>query len=79
VIALNEKAFRRVQSPLGPGDSRTVQQAASLAMAYKAVARAQRDAGRHQEALGSYRRAMTIQEDLVKRRPEMSSALFSSL
>ena len=72
VIALNEKEFRRVQSPLGPGDSRTLQRAANLAMAYKAVARAQRDAGRHQEALGPYRRAVTIQEDLVKRRPEMA-------
>ncbi len=72
VIALNEKEFRRVQSPLGPGDSRTLQRAANLAMAYKAVARAQRDAGRHQEALDPYRRAVTIQEDLVKRRPEMA-------
>jgi tetratricopeptide (TPR) repeat protein len=71
VIALNEKELRRVQSPLDPGDSRTLQRAANLAMAYKAVARAQRDAGRHQEALDSYRRAVTIQEDLVKRRPEM--------
>ena len=73
VIAINEKEFRRVQSPFGPDDPRTLQRAASLAMAYKAVARAQRDAGRHQEALGSYRRAVTIQEDLIKRRPEMAS------
>ena len=51
VIALNEKEFRRVQSPLGTGDSRNLQRAANLAMAFKAVARAQRDAGRHQEAL----------------------------
>jgi tetratricopeptide (TPR) repeat protein len=72
VIALNEKEFRRVQSALGPGDSRTLQRAANLAMAYKAVARAQRDAGRHQKALDPYRRAVTIQEDLVKRRPEMA-------
>jgi eukaryotic-like serine/threonine-protein kinase len=72
VIALNEKEFRRVQLPFGPGDSRTLQRAANLAMAYKAVARAQRDAGRHQEALDPYRRAVTIQEDLVKRRPEMA-------
>src|SRR5262249_47490859 len=72
VIALNEKEFRRDQSPLGPGDSRTLQRAANLAMAYKAVARAQRDAGRHQEALDPYRRAVAIQEDLVKRRPEMA-------
>jgi tetratricopeptide (TPR) repeat protein len=72
VIALNEKELRRAQSPLGPGDSRALQRAANLAMAYKAVARAQRDAGRHQEALDPYRRAVAIQEDLVKRRPEMA-------
>ena len=72
VIALNEKEFRRVQSPFGPEDPRTLQRAANLAMAYKAVGRAQRDGGRYQEALGSYRRAVTIQEDLVKRRPEMA-------
>ena len=72
VIALNEKEFKRVQSPLRAGDPRTLQRAANLAMAYKAVARAQRDAGRQQQALDPYRRAVTIQEDLVKKRPEMA-------
>jgi serine/threonine-protein kinase len=72
VITLHEKEFTRVQSPFGPDDPRTLQRAANLAMAYKAVARAQRDASRHQQAIGSYRRAVTIQEDLVRRRPEMA-------
>jgi tetratricopeptide (TPR) repeat protein/tRNA A-37 threonylcarbamoyl transferase component Bud32 len=72
VITLHEKEFSRAQSPFGPEDPRTLQRAANLAMAYKAVARARRDADRHQEALGSYRRAVTIQEDLVRRRPEMA-------
>jgi tetratricopeptide (TPR) repeat protein len=72
VIALNEKQIRRVRTPLGSGDSRTLQRAANVAMAYKAVARAQRDSGRHQEAVDPYRRAVAIQEDLVKRRPEIA-------
>jgi serine/threonine-protein kinase len=72
VITLHEKEFMRVQSPFGPDDPRTLQRAANLAMAFKAVARAQRDSSRHQEAVRSYRRAVTIQDDLVKRRPEMA-------
>jgi tetratricopeptide (TPR) repeat protein len=71
VIRLQEETVRRGESKLGPDHPSTLQSRINLAMAYKAIGRARRDAGRRQESLEAYRRAVAIQEELSGGHPEI--------
>jgi tetratricopeptide (TPR) repeat protein len=66
-IALLQATLELMESKLGLDHPDTLNSRAKLAMCFQSLARAERDAGRHRQALGLYRQAIAIQEDVARR------------
>jgi tetratricopeptide (TPR) repeat protein len=71
-VQLHEAMLKLVESRLGPEHAHTLISRANLAVCFQTLARAERDAGRHRQAIGLYRRAIAIEEDLARRSPGTS-------